>query len=104
MSALPYPHACNDCQVCRERDADFEVHAKDPVTPPALSVAAVPAAPRPIACHPGSPAGRPRRDDLGVGAHIRQMEDEAAAAHKLADANTAATASSRKLAEANARQ
>ena len=33
MTALPYPHARNDCQVCRERDADFEVHVKDPVTP-----------------------------------------------------------------------
>jgi hypothetical protein len=32
MSALPYPHARNDCQVCRERDADFKVTVDDPVT------------------------------------------------------------------------
>jgi hypothetical protein len=31
VSALPYPHARNDCQVCRERDADFEVTIDDPV-------------------------------------------------------------------------
>ena len=23
--ALPYPHARNDCEICRERDADFHV-------------------------------------------------------------------------------
>jgi hypothetical protein len=23
--ALPYPHARNDCEMCRERDADFHV-------------------------------------------------------------------------------
>jgi hypothetical protein len=31
MTKLPYPHARNDCQVCRERDADFEVTVDDPV-------------------------------------------------------------------------
>ncbi len=25
MTALPYPHARNDCEMCRERDADFHV-------------------------------------------------------------------------------
>jgi hypothetical protein len=25
VSALPYPHARNDCTFCRERDADFHV-------------------------------------------------------------------------------
>ena len=25
MSTLPYPHARNDCEMCRERDADFHV-------------------------------------------------------------------------------
>ena len=29
--SLPYPHARNDCQMCRERDADFEVTVDDPV-------------------------------------------------------------------------
>jgi hypothetical protein len=29
VSALPYPHARNDCQLCRERDADFEVAVDD---------------------------------------------------------------------------
>lgn len=24
-TALPYPHARNDCEMCRERDADFHV-------------------------------------------------------------------------------
>jgi hypothetical protein len=23
--ALPYPHARNDCEICRERDADFHI-------------------------------------------------------------------------------
>jgi hypothetical protein len=31
MSRLPYPHARNDCGICRERDADFEVTLGDPV-------------------------------------------------------------------------
>jgi hypothetical protein len=31
VSVLPYPHAPNDCQLCRERDADFEVTVNDPV-------------------------------------------------------------------------
>ena len=31
MNALPYPHARNDCSMCRERDADFEVAVDDPV-------------------------------------------------------------------------
>ena len=31
MTTLPYPPARNDCQVCRERDADFEVTIEDPV-------------------------------------------------------------------------
>ena len=26
---LPYPHARNDCVMCRERDADFHVPARD---------------------------------------------------------------------------
>ena len=38
MSALSYPHARNDCQVCRERDADFEVTVDDPVVGPRLSL------------------------------------------------------------------
>jgi hypothetical protein len=38
VSALPYPHARNDCQVCRERDADFEVTVDDPVVGPRLSL------------------------------------------------------------------
>ena len=25
MSALPYPHQRNDCEICCERDADFHV-------------------------------------------------------------------------------
>ena len=29
MSALPYPHARNDCGMCRERDADFHVLGED---------------------------------------------------------------------------
>jgi hypothetical protein len=32
VTALPYPHARNDCGICRERDADFEVTVDDPVT------------------------------------------------------------------------
>lgn len=31
---LPYPHSCNDCQMCRERDADGQVDpgpGQDPV-------------------------------------------------------------------------
>jgi hypothetical protein len=31
VSALPYPHARNDCRMCRERDADFVVTVDDPV-------------------------------------------------------------------------
>ena len=31
MTVLPYPHARNDCEVCRERDADFAVTVGDPV-------------------------------------------------------------------------
>jgi len=31
-SALPYPHTLNDCDLCRERDADFEAAIADPVT------------------------------------------------------------------------
>lgn len=31
MTTLPYPHARNDCGICRERDADFEVTVDDPV-------------------------------------------------------------------------
>ncbi len=38
MSALPYPHARNDCQVCRERDADFEVTVDDPVVRSRMSL------------------------------------------------------------------
>ncbi len=38
MSALPYPHARNDCQVCRERDADFEVTVDDPVVGSRMSL------------------------------------------------------------------
>lgn len=30
---LPYPHARNDCEVCRERDADFAIAVDDPVVP-----------------------------------------------------------------------
>jgi hypothetical protein len=25
VTALPYPHTRNDCEMCRERDADFHV-------------------------------------------------------------------------------
>jgi hypothetical protein len=38
MTTLPYPHARNDCQFCRERDADFEVTVDDPVTGPRTSL------------------------------------------------------------------
>ena len=38
MSALPYPHARNDCQLCRERDADFEVTVHDPVVGDRMSL------------------------------------------------------------------
>jgi hypothetical protein len=38
MSAPPYPHARNDCQVCRERDADFEVTIDDDLTGPLFSL------------------------------------------------------------------
>jgi hypothetical protein len=31
MSRLPYPHARNDCGMCRERDADFAVTVADPI-------------------------------------------------------------------------
>jgi hypothetical protein len=31
VSTLPYPHARNDCGMCRERDADFAVTVADPV-------------------------------------------------------------------------
>jgi hypothetical protein len=31
VSTLPYPHARNDCGICRERDADFKVTVDDPV-------------------------------------------------------------------------
>jgi hypothetical protein len=31
VSALPYPHAPNDCQLCREQGADFEITVNDPV-------------------------------------------------------------------------
>ena len=38
MSALPYPHARNDCGTCRERDADFEVTIADPVAGDRMSL------------------------------------------------------------------
>ncbi len=38
MSALPYPHARNDCGMCRERDADFEVTVADPVAGKRMSL------------------------------------------------------------------
>ena len=53
-TALPYPHARNDCQVCRESaNADFEVSVDDPVV--SRDVAALPAVPRPVVGHPGLP-------------------------------------------------
>ena len=36
--SLPYPHARNDCQVCRELDADFEVTVADPVVGERMSL------------------------------------------------------------------
>jgi hypothetical protein len=38
MSALPYPHARNDCGMCRERDADFEVTVDDRVVGQRMSL------------------------------------------------------------------
>jgi hypothetical protein len=38
VSTLPYPHARNDCRMCRERDADFEVTIDDPVLKPRTSL------------------------------------------------------------------
>jgi hypothetical protein len=38
VSTLPYPHARNDCQMCRERDADFEVTVDDPVVGARMSL------------------------------------------------------------------
>ena len=38
MRALPYPHAHNDCGICRERDADFEVTVDDPVVGQRMSL------------------------------------------------------------------
>ncbi len=38
MTALPYPHARNDCGMCRERDADFAVTVKDPVVGDRMSL------------------------------------------------------------------
>jgi hypothetical protein len=29
MNRLPYPHARNDCEVCREHDADFQLQGGD---------------------------------------------------------------------------
>jgi hypothetical protein len=38
VSALPHPHARNDCQMCRERDADLEVTVDDPVVGSRMSL------------------------------------------------------------------
>ena len=38
MTTLPYPHARNDCRLCRERDADFEVTVHDPVVGDRMSL------------------------------------------------------------------
>ncbi len=45
MSALPYPHARNDCEMCRERDADVHVLGEQYNRPGQAAVAVVPALP-----------------------------------------------------------